>query len=110
MPRLKFVRPASLPDPRLTRVLTQWLILGLLACVALPAARGYSQWIGWLWYWLLAAPAIALCVLHRARWLGAWRRSVHGNTASSRPRRRTEHTQAKRERVAIRTRILVRAG
>lgn len=110
MPRLTFVRPAAPPDPRLTRILTQWLILGLLACIALPAARGYSQWIGWLWYWLLAAPAIALCVLHRARWLGAWRRNLHGNTAPSRRRRRADHAQAKRERVAIRTRILVRAG
>lgn len=51
--------------PRLTRTLWQWLVLGLLAVVAWPAARGDTWLLGALPFWLVAAPAVALAALHR---------------------------------------------
>jgi hypothetical protein len=50
------------------RSLRAWLGLGLLAVLLLPAARGHSYWVGWLPFWLLAWPALALALLHRSRW------------------------------------------
>ncbi len=40
-----------------------WLGWGLMLTILLPAARGYSQWIGWVPYWLLAAPLLCLAAL-----------------------------------------------
>lgn len=98
MPHLKFARPAAPVDPRLARLLWQWLIFGVALCTLLPAARAYNHWIGWLWYWLIAAPAIALCVLHRARWR---RRLSHAlqRWQSSRNRRVPAPLQARRMHV-----------
>lgn len=110
MPRLQS-RPVVRPvDPRLTRLLSQWVILGLLLCIALPAARGYNLWIGWLWYWLLAAPAMALCVLHRARLRAVVQRTLR--TLRS-PEVRAAHTpkaQARRFAARSRARPLARAA
>lgn len=95
MPHLKFARPAAPTDPRLARLLWQWLIFGAALCAMLPAAWAYNHWIGWLWYWLIATPAIALCVLHRERW---WRRLRHSSQRwqSSRIRRAPTPLQARR--------------
>jgi len=43
-------------------VLRAWLALGLLALVLLPPARGFSQAIGWLPFWLVAAPLLMLAL------------------------------------------------
>lgn len=110
MPHLKFARPAAPVDPRLARLLWQWLIFGVALCTLLPAARAYNHWIGWLWYWLIAAPAIALCVLHRARWLGTWRSASRRARTSLRPSRPIARNQAKRERTLMRAAALARAG
>ena len=48
MPHLKFARPAAPVDPRLVRLLWQWLIVGVVLCTLLPAARAYNHWIGCL--------------------------------------------------------------
>jgi len=94
MPRLKSIDPVRPSGPRLTRLLWQWLILGLLLCAALPAARSYNAWIGWLWYWLIATPALALAVAHRVPLRGAWQRTVQGWRA--RNRRAPPPAQARR--------------
>ena len=55
------------PDPRLERLLRRLLGAGLLLVLALPAARGHSQWLGALPLWLLAMPAASWWALHRFR-------------------------------------------
>lgn len=45
----------------------RWLGLGATASALLPALRGYNAYIGWLPFWLLAAPAILLALTHRHR-------------------------------------------
>lgn len=63
--------PSFLRSPSLVavdRVLRGWLLLGLLALLLLPAARGHNLWIGWLPFWLLGWPALSLALLHRGRW------------------------------------------
>ena len=63
MPRLQPIDPNQAPDPRLALMLRQWLVLGVLAVLLVPAARGSSEWLGSLPFWLLAAPACALASL-----------------------------------------------
>jgi hypothetical protein len=48
----------------LARTLWQWLALGLLAMLLLPAARGSHALLGLLPLWLLAMPALALFTLY----------------------------------------------
>src|SRR5207342_1798677 len=79
-----FVSSPSLPDPRLQRVLWQWLALGALALALLPAARGQSAWLGWLPFWAVIAPSSALLMLHRHVLAAAWRATLVLRT----PRRR----------------------
>ena len=52
-------------DPRLERALRRIVLVGLLAVVLLPAARGSSDLLGWLPLWLLAMPLSAWWALHR---------------------------------------------
>ena len=56
--------PAAI-DPRLERALRRIVLVGLLAVLALPAARGSSALLGWLPLWLLAMPLSAWWALHR---------------------------------------------
>ena len=49
----------------LSRTLAQWLVLGAIAVVCVPAARGESMLLGWVPFWLVVAPAFSLLVLHR---------------------------------------------
>ena len=46
-------------DPRLERYLRTAVILGALAVLLLPAARGRSDWLGFLPLWLLGMPLAA---------------------------------------------------
>ena len=46
-------------DPRPERYLRTAVILGALAVLLIPAARGSSQWFGWLPLWLLGMPLAA---------------------------------------------------
>lgn len=45
----------------------RWLGLGATASLLVPALRGYNVYVGWLPFWLLAAPAILLALTHRHR-------------------------------------------
>ena len=78
-------------DPRPERYLRSAVILGSLAVLLLPAARGNSDWLGWLPLWLLGMP------------LAAWW-SVSGfplpRLAAALPRRR--RVQARRVTIRMR--------
>lgn len=73
-------RPDTLPPPVLSRLLWQWLALGAMALLLLPATRGDGAWP----FWLLVAPATGLAVLHRGVFAAAWRAHLVRAT----PRRR----------------------
>lgn len=103
MPRLKVTEPRN-SDPRLVRLLWQWLIVGVLLCVFVPAARSYNPWFGWLWYWLIAAPTIALAARNYTRVLDTWRNGTRRPQLSARRNRSSKHTQARRESTPTRTR------
>lgn len=85
-PHPSFLRPAA--DPRVAAVLGHWLGAGVLALLLLPAARGASDWIGSLPFWLVLAPAIALLTHHRHALAAAWR--AHLVRATPRRRRRPQ--------------------
>lgn len=46
-------------DPRPERYLRTAVILGALAVLLVPAARGHSDWLGFLPLWLLGMPLAA---------------------------------------------------
>ncbi len=55
-------RPASRserPDPRVLRPVRQIALAGLALVLVWPAARGSSEWIGWLPLWLVGMPMLA---------------------------------------------------
>jgi len=61
-------RDAVRVDPIAMRRLSyMWLALGTLALIFVPALRVYDTWIGWLPFWLIAAPLINLLALHPHR-------------------------------------------
>lgn len=65
--------PASAAYPQLARALWQWLAVGALLLLALPAARGDSAWFGPVSFWLLGAPLASLLTLYRQVLAAAWR-------------------------------------
>lgn len=80
---------APVSAPAVDRALRGWLLLGLLALLLIPAARGHHPWIGWLPFWLLVWPAISLALLHRARLRVRLRKPL--------PRARRARRQARRQ-------------
>ncbi|MCA1714771.1 MAG: hypothetical protein LC715_06600 [Gammaproteobacteria bacterium] len=54
-------------DPRLDCGLRRLVLIGLTAVLLLPAARGYSVWLGWVPLWLLGMPLVGWWALHRFR-------------------------------------------
>ena len=50
---------------QLDAVLRHAVILGTLAVLLLPAARGSSEWLGWLPLWLVGMPLAAWWSLRR---------------------------------------------
>ena len=60
-------RSRQQPDPRVLRTVRQGALAGLALVLVWPAARGYSQWIGWLPLWLVGMPVAAWWALHRFR-------------------------------------------
>jgi hypothetical protein len=78
--------PSSAVDPRIARTLWQWLALGLIAMLLVPAARGPVYLLGNMPYWLVLAPGIALITLYRHALAAAWR--AHLVRATPRRRRR----------------------
>lgn len=84
-------KPAPAPaatavDPRLARTLWQWLALGAIAMLLVPAARGPVYLLGNMPFWLVLAPGAALLVLYRHALAAAWR--AHLVRATPRRRRR----------------------
>ena len=55
----------SLSSGALDRLLRQVVILGALAVLLIPAARGSSAFIGWLPLWLMGMPLAAWWSLRR---------------------------------------------
>ena len=41
-------------------LLLHWLVLGVLILLLLPLAHWHNPWIGWLPFWLVLAPGLAL--------------------------------------------------
>jgi len=70
-------RPSSSPHsparayPALERALRQATCVGLALVVLLPAARGHSDWLGWMPLWLVGMPLAAWWAMHRFR-LPGW--------------------------------------
>jgi len=60
--RLPPATPVATLAP-LRPLLMHWLCVGLALVILLPAARSYSMWIGWLPYWLVAAPLLCLGII-----------------------------------------------
>ena len=99
MPRL--MPPAhALPAvvPGLGLALRHWLLLGAAAVLLWPAARGASDWLGSLPFWLVLAPLAALATLYRHALVAAWR--AHLVRATPRRRRRSRGAQARRLRLS----------
>jgi len=95
MPKLVPVKDAAVKaDPQLERSLRLLLLTGMALVLLLPAARGQSEWLGWLPMWLVGMPAVALWALHRFRL--PLRQAVSHGDASSSLRRRRPGTQARR--------------
>jgi hypothetical protein len=84
MPRIHHQRASANPDPRLNRILWQWLTVGALSLALFPAARGDGLWLGWLPFWAVIAPLVSLLVLHRRALASAWRAI---NVPAPRPQR-----------------------
>lgn len=52
-------------DRTLDRLLRDVVIVGTLAVLLVPAARGSSEWLGWLPLWLVGMPLAAWWSLRR---------------------------------------------
>lgn len=57
----------AMPDPRLHLWLRRSVWFGATLLALMPAARGHSEWFGWLPLWLLGMPLTAWWALHRFR-------------------------------------------
>lgn len=86
------------PDPRLERLLRDALCVAAALVLLWPAARGYSQWLGWTPLWLLGMPAVAWWSLHRFR----LPRATYMQAPRGGPRRRVGGQARRRQRVAMR--------
>lgn len=83
-------------DPRLLRGARNVAVTGLMLVLLLPAARGHSDWLGWMPLWLVGMPMAAWWSLHRFPL--PWRKA--SAQESTKPtRRRRPGTQARRRAV-----------
>ena len=64
-----------------------WLTAGVVACLLFPALRGHDPLLGWLPFWLIAAPFVDLCFLNRQRLTAAVRAFLVRRTHRRRPAR-----------------------
>ena len=102
MPKLVSAKNAAVSaDPQLERGLRLALLTGLVLVLLLPAARGHSDWLGWLPMWLVGMPAMALWSLHRFR-LPARKTAT---SALAPVRRRRPGTQARRRAIPAMKRL-----
>ena len=89
---------SSIPDGldlRLEDALRYAIAIGVVLVLLLPAARGFSETLGWLPLWLLAMPAVALWAL---RGFPLPRRATPGALAMPARRRRTSPQARRRSR------------
>ncbi|WP_447595777.1 hypothetical protein [Stenotrophomonas rhizophila] len=83
-------RLASTPDPQVLRWVRQAALAGLALVLVWPAARGSSEWLGWLPLWLVGMPWLAWWSLYRFRLPTALlRRRSSGRRRGPQARRRT---------------------
>ena len=95
MSKLVSHKDAAVPaDPQLERTLRLQLLTGLALVLLLPAARGQSDWLGWLPMYLVGMPAVALWSLHRFRL--PLRKVASRSDALQSSRRRRPGAQARR--------------
>jgi hypothetical protein len=87
-------------DQRIARTLWQWLALGAIAMLLVPAARGPVYLLGNMPFWLVLAPGFALLTLYRHALVAAWR--AHLVRATPRRRRRFITGQAVFRRPTLR--------
>ncbi|MEA5126130.1 hypothetical protein [Xanthomonas floridensis] len=92
------------PDPRVLRPVRQIALAGLALVLVWPAARGHSEWIGWLPLWLVGMPMLAWWSLYRFALPTLARPGVRRAV----PRRRGP--QAQRRRVTSRAATPARAA
>ena len=64
-----------------------WLAAGAVACLLFPPLRGSDPLLGWLPFWLIAAPCIDLLLLNRLRMPAAVRAFLVRRTRRRRPAR-----------------------
>ena len=81
-------------DPRLLRSVQQVALAGVALVLVWPAARGSSNWLGWLPMWLVGMPLVAWWALlrfplPRPGWLRLARRTGRDVTGAARPAWRT---------------------
>lgn len=65
LPRAAAPTPTHGPDRQLARWVGHVTLAGMAMVLVWPAARGYSDWLGWLPLWLVAMPASAWWALYR---------------------------------------------
>ncbi len=78
----------AVPNSVLVRALWQWLAVGALALLFIPALRGDSDWFGPMPYWLVLAPVASLLVLYRHTLAAVWRGILVPAPHRRRPRHR----------------------
>jgi hypothetical protein len=55
------------PHPEVLRWVRQIALAGLALVMVWPAARGHSEWLGWLPMWLVGMPCVAWWALYGFR-------------------------------------------
>ena len=89
-------------DPRLLRGVRNAAVTGLMLVLLLPAARGHSDWLGWMPLWLVGMPAAAWWALHRFPLPG---HKASAQESSKPARRRRPGVQARRRAVPAMRRL-----
>lgn len=82
-------RQAAAPDPQVLRGVRQVALAGLALVLVWPAARGSSDWLGWLPLWLVGMPWLAWWSLYRFRLPQALLRRRSNRRRGPQARRRT---------------------
>lgn len=79
-----------------------WLALGLLALAVLPAAREISPLLGWMPFWLLAAPLLVLAQVEAINgFRGSTRLWARSRMIVQRSGRRAQARRLPRPRISI---------
>ena len=89
------------PHPQVLRAVRQAALAGLALVLVWPAARGNSQWLGWLPLWLVGMPLLAWWALYRFR-LPVALRARQGTRRRGPQARRRGRAQVRRTRPDLR--------